>query len=84
MLLLDLKRRSMVLAADQQYVCPFGLKPPQHPLIMLFQKKEVNVLELVNKINGICSHHDKEYVLEAIKQATRSFIYFLSFQYTAE
>lgn len=60
LLLLDLKRRSILMKSNDEYVCPFGLKPPQHPLIMLFQKKDANMNDLANKINGICSHHDKE------------------------
>lgn len=54
LLLLDLKQRS----AD--YVCPFGLMSPQHPLIALFQKAETNVVDLVGKINNIGRHHDRE------------------------
>lgn len=60
LLLLDLKRRSILMKSSDEYVCPFGLKPPQHPLIMLFQKKDANMNDLANKINGICSHHDNE------------------------
>lgn len=61
LLLLDLKRRTILMKKGDQYMCPFGLKPPQHPFIMLFQKQGANMNDLVNKLSGICSHHDKEY-----------------------
>ena len=62
LLLLDLKRRSALSESTKSYTCPFGLKAPQHPIIILMQKSESNLNDLTNKINGICNHHDKEYV----------------------
>lgn len=62
LLLIDLKRRSRLSSAKngERYVCAFGLKPPQHPLIMLLQKKEINMNDFVSRISGICNHHDNE------------------------
>lgn len=60
LLLIDLKRRTILRLPNSTYRCPFGLRPPQHPLIMLLQKNDVNMNDLAHKINGICNHHDKE------------------------
>lgn len=61
LLLIDLKRRTVLSAkSGDNYVCAFGLKPPQHPLIMLLQKKEIDMNDFVSRISGICNHHDKE------------------------
>lgn len=60
LLLLDLRKSTILLKNDEEYICPYGLKPPEHPLIFLLQNKDVNINDLANKINGICTHHDKE------------------------
>lgn len=61
LLLIDLKRRSILSAKNnEKYVCAFGLKPPQHPFLLLLQKKEIDMNDFVNKISAICNHHDKE------------------------
>lgn len=57
MLLLDIKQRARESKAA--YVCPFWLKSPQHPLIMLLTKKESNMADLSNKIIGICDHQNE-------------------------
>lgn len=57
-LLLDLKRKGHSLDANERYVCPFGIRPPQHPIIMLLQNDGKNMNDIANKVNGICNHHD--------------------------
>lgn len=59
LLMHDLVHRVDQLAPNQIYQCPFGLKPPQHPLILVLQKRSSNVNDIVAKINSICNHHDK-------------------------
>lgn len=60
-LLLDLKIAVMQLNSTKApYVCPFGLKGAQHPIILLLQKKNYNVLDLIGKINGIHNHSDEQ------------------------
>lgn len=59
LLLLDLKRKDFYLKNNEKYVCPFGVQPPQHPLIILLQTN-VSMNDLSIKINSICNHHDKE------------------------
>lgn len=44
------------------YICPFGLKSAQHPIISLLQKTNYNILDLIGKINGIHNHSDEQYV----------------------
>lgn len=58
LLLLDMKQRS-TQAKTERYQCPFGLRSPQHPMIMLLQKKNANTIDLANKMNGICNHRNK-------------------------
>lgn len=72
LLLLDLKRRTSLMGTSKAYTCPFGLKAPQHPIIMLMQKNDSNLNDLTNKINGICNHHDKEYETMRLTRSTRS------------
>lgn len=60
-LLLDLKAASIVSKSKNiPYVCPFGLKAAQHPIISLLQKKDVNTLNLAGKINGIHNHPNEQ------------------------
>lgn len=60
-LLLDLKVAILRLKANQLYACPFGLdKTAQHPIITLMHKKNVNLLDLANKLNGIINHEDEQ------------------------
>ncbi|KAJ6641283.1 Focadhesin [Pseudolycoriella hygida] len=75
-LLLDLKKRS-VLEPTKPYICPYGLKAPQHPIIVLMQKSECNLSDLTNKINGICNHHDKEIRQHSIEFLRPVFLYTL-------
>lgn len=59
-LLLDLKIAAMQSNAKKApYICPFGLKGAQHPIISLLLKKNYNVLDLVGKIYGIHNHPDE-------------------------
>lgn len=59
-LLMDLKRRSAALG-NGEYVCQFGMKQPQHPLIPLLANKNVgNMLCFGTKISEICHHHDPQ------------------------
>lgn len=46
-------------SSNSLYVCPFGLKSPQHPIIMLLLKKQSNIADLSNKINGICDQQNE-------------------------
>lgn len=59
LLLIDLRNRVDQLTPGHSYKCPFGLKPPQHPLILVLQKRGVNVDDVVAKIDGIWRHDDK-------------------------
>lgn len=59
-LLMDLKIASLHLKSNDSYVCPFGMKTAQHPIISLIHKKNVDMLDLANKLNGICSHFDQQ------------------------
>lgn len=60
-LLLDLKIAAIQSNAKKAlYMCPFGLKSAQHPIISLLQKKNYNVLDLIGKINGIHNHSDEQ------------------------
>lgn len=58
-LLLDLKIASLNLKSNESYTCPFGIKTAQHPIVTLMNKKSIDVLDLANKLDGICSHPDK-------------------------
>lgn len=59
-LLLDLKIAAIKSKSKNvSYVCPFGLKTAQHPIITLLQKKNVNVIDLACRINGILKHSDE-------------------------
>lgn len=58
LLLFDMKQRS-VQNKSERYQCPFGLRTPQHPMIMLLQKKNSNIIDLANKMSGICNHRNK-------------------------
>lgn len=55
-LLLDLQIATVRLKPNESYVCPFGIKTAQHPIITLMNKKNVDALDLANKLNGICTH----------------------------
>lgn len=79
LLLLDLKRRSILLESSKSYTCPFGIKAPQHPLIMLMQKNDSNLNDLINKINGICNHHDKEYDCNIMSSSPFQIIFLFSY-----
>lgn len=59
-LLLDLKIATLRLKTNELYSCPFGLKSAQHPIITLTQKKGIDVLDLANKLSGICNHSDEQ------------------------
>ncbi|XP_031635799.1 focadhesin [Contarinia nasturtii] len=59
-LLLDLQIATRHLKSTESYVCPFGMKSAQHPIItLLIQKKNIDVLDLASKLNGICTHSDE-------------------------
>ncbi|XP_058839581.1 focadhesin [Topomyia yanbarensis] len=59
LLLLDLRRRCAALG-ESKYVCPFDIKSPQHPLILLLDNQNVaNMLCFSAKIHEICQHHDQ-------------------------
>lgn len=59
-LLLDLKIATSRLKSNESYVCPFGMKSAQHPIITLIQRKNIDILDLANKLNGICTHSDEQ------------------------
>lgn len=59
-LLMDLKIACVQLKSNDCYACPFGMKTAQHPIIAFMQKKNVDMLELASKLNGICSHFDQQ------------------------
>lgn len=59
-LLMDLNIACVQSKSTDCYVCPFGLKTAQHPIIVLIQKKNVDMLELASKLNGICNHFDQQ------------------------
>lgn len=59
-LLLDLKVVTLRLKANKSYVCPFGMKTVQHPIITLMYKKNLDMLDLANKLYGICNHSDEQ------------------------
>lgn len=61
-LLLDLKVATFRLKSSDSYVCPFGMKTAQHPIITLIHKKNVDILDVANKLNGICNHLDERWV----------------------
>lgn len=61
-LLLDLKVATLRLKSSDSYVCPFGMKTAQHPIITLIHKKNVDILDVANKLNGICNHFDERWV----------------------
>lgn len=57
---------------SERYQCPFGLKSQQHPMIMLLQKKNSNIIDLANKMNGILNHRNKLWVL--VERGRRNWI----------
>lgn len=59
-LLMDLKIACRQLKGNDTYACPFGMKNAQHPIITLIQKKNVDILDLANKLDGICTHFDEQ------------------------
>lgn len=59
-LLLDLKVTTARMKSNNSYVCPFGMKTAQHPIITLIQKKNADILDVANKLDGICNHFDKQ------------------------
>lgn len=65
-LLLDLKIATIRLKSNESYACPFGIKTELHPIVTLMYKKNVDLLDLGNKLNGICNHSDVQYVKKKI------------------
>lgn len=59
-LLLDLKVATLNLRSNESYVCPFGMKTAQHPVITLMHKKNLDVLDLASKLDGICNHSNAQ------------------------
>lgn len=59
-LLMDLKIASVNSKSKVSYDCPFGMKTAQHPIITLIHKKNTDMLDLANKLNGICNHFDEQ------------------------
>ncbi|XP_055379538.1 focadhesin [Condylostylus longicornis] len=59
-LILNLKKKTEGLKADDKFECPFGIKTLQHPLITIAQTDGINMIDVANKISGICSHQDKK------------------------
>lgn len=58
-LLLDLKIATLRSKSINSYVCPFGMKTAQHPIITLIHKKNVDMIDMANKLIGICNHIDE-------------------------
>lgn len=58
-LLLDLKVATLLLKSNKSYVCPFGMKTAQHPIITLMCKKNIDILDLASKFSEICNHSDE-------------------------
>lgn len=61
-LLLDLNIATLRLKPNESYTCPFRIKSALHPIVTLMYKKNVDIHELANKLNGICNHSDDQYV----------------------
>lgn len=80
LLLIDLRHRIEQSSAGAPYKCPFGLKPPQHPLIIVLQKKGANINDISIKIKSICSHYDKRFAMKLFRIIWKmKFIFIISY-----
>ncbi|EDW85623.1 uncharacterized protein Dwil_GK23059 [Drosophila willistoni] len=75
--LLSLKRKTTLLKEQETYLCPYGMKTQQHPIISLLQHSSANMHDVSNKIIGICLHHDKSIRDFSIEYLRPVFLYVL-------
>ncbi|XP_055302054.1 focadhesin [Sitodiplosis mosellana] len=76
-LLLDLKVATFQLKSNQSYVCPFDMKTAQHPVITLMYKKNVDILDLATKLQGIVNHENEHIRSNSIEFLRPVFLYVL-------